>query len=233
MKSLLILAGCISAAASPVALANQGISGKHETAVPDSYLARLGTAAPTFLIERLQDPLNEKNYRGVVERLEWESKGMPREDQRIFTGLSRFIGRNMERDEVLPDTEAAMDDAMMIIGSRGGEAGVNYLIEWVTTDKYIKSVRCHDRFTRDPEQFAVRLLKRGVRGLGLSGKPKALEVLKKLKADPPKIRYFNKSVENAIDFAISENLQIQKDGPEKYFFPAPSSNYKPQKPKGP
>lgn len=190
--------------------------GKADAGVSDTYLASLGTAAPSYLIARLRDPVNEKYYRGIVSRLKWGTMDEQRENQDIFKGLTDFIAINSSRAGEIPvATWLAMGDALEIIGQRGAGAGVGYLTEWVTTANYVKTIHCHTR-TYDSKALAEELQRSAIVGLGFSGDQSASEVLHQLSANPPKVHYPG-SLRGVLNRAIAENAKIQKDGPEIFF----------------
>src|SRR5579883_1589999 len=105
MRSRLLLALIATWLAASMAAAQVASSQKPNPGVSDAYLASLGTAAPTFLVRRLEDPAEEEHYLGIVQTLKWQSRDVQRDDSRIFTGLTEFISRNISRGEIPTKTE--------------------------------------------------------------------------------------------------------------------------------
>lgn len=179
--------------------------------VSDDYLVALGTNAVPFLIQRLEDLGNEKNYEGLIHRLNKQlvEEG---EDERICEALKKFIETHSKRDQTIPfDTISAMRRALGGIGMCGGSDGVEYLIEWLKTDKYTKKVRCI--YEGGALQTTIFLLREGATiGLGYSGHPKALKVLEELRADP-----LGKELSLIIPSAVRNNKEVQKIGIRKFW----------------
>ncbi len=177
----------------------------------------LGTASDSFLLSRLDDEQYEKYSHGIVSYLRWKSNAEPREKKIIFDGLVKFVNKIIQRDaKISQGLENSVGDALVAaIGQRGGEAGVSYLADWVTTDKFVKRVQCRTA-AENREKVADLLRRDAVIGLGFSGSKKALDILNGLAQNPPQTMYPG-SFRGVLNRAISENTSIQKDGEEKFF----------------
>ena len=186
-----------------------------EAGISDQYLVALGTGAESFLIAGLENRKNEQFYDGIVARLE-AIGGIGTYNPRIVDALMKFVNIHSQRHGDVGKTVFAMCGALETIGMRGGGPGVDYLIDWLKTDRYVKRVRCYRGVSKNPEETQGTLRECAARGLGFSGSPKALTTLFEMKAHPPQV-LFPKGLLGAIDDAIKFNKLVKEKGVNAIF----------------
>jgi hypothetical protein len=215
---LLLIGTCSTPSSASVMKLDAGIS--------DEFLVKQGTSADAVLISRLLNPENEKYFRGLVSRLRWQDETMPRGKKIVSSGLIEFVATNGAREGKIPaDTLYAMHDAMEVIGERGDDADVKYLVDWITTAKYSDQIRCSVN-SAGTAGVAERLRGGAVTGLGFSGKSSAMAALENMLKNPPAGVNNIRSFIGVVNRAISENQEISRDGDSVFFFKWKSSNPK-------
>lgn len=228
MKVLLTAISCIGinmcAGPSVKAEIAGSIAPPPEAGVSDEYLVSLGTAAVPFLAGQLLDLKNEKYFRGLVHRLwQWGEK---HEDPRAIQGLIDFVERfSKQKMEIPSESVYAMEDALRWLGWLSGYLdnpnGLNYLISWFTKKRYDK-VRCSTKDHPQGSKHAKFRLNIGATaGLGSTGFPRALQVLRRLQKDlpeSPKSWQETLTKPGVIRDAIRRIEEMQKVGVKKYLW---------------
>jgi hypothetical protein len=193
----------------------------HERAPPpdagitNEELAELGPRAIPLLIGRLKDPAQEKYYDGLVHRLSVISIEYG-PNAELQDALQEFVEVNAGREEVQFDTVMAIYHALKGMGYVGGEAGVDYLIDWVQAGHQQKVKTTDAKGT--VESTASMLRDGAVLGLGLSGDPKAREFLEEQAVRKPDVPYKG-SFQGAINTALKYNREVEKRGAKEYVLP--------------
>ena len=196
-------------------------SGGNEKALPpdagisDEELGNLGTKMVPTLIERLGDPGNEKYFEGLVHRLNIAAlESGP--DQRIQHAFESFVETNAKRKEVPFSTEMAMYHALRAMGYVGGDAGVDYLIDWVQAG-HVKKVKTHAK-KGTVSMTASELRDAAVLGLGFSGRPKARKFLEEQSETKPNVPYMG-GFQGAVKDALKYSKEVEKSGAKEFLLP--------------
>jgi hypothetical protein len=195
-----------------------------DAGVSDAYLIKAGTSAVSILSSRLDNPQNEPYFEGIISRLKTID---PVENQRaeMTRALTRFAQRNSQRNGDVGKTVFAICSALETIGMRGGDAGIDFLSDWLRTDKYAKTVRCYRGAAKNPEETKDLLFACAARGLGFSGHTRGLKTLSDAQQSPPKTMW-PENLKGAIQESIQMNKKIKKKGLSSVFEPNPNSSGK-------
>lgn len=181
-----------------------------ESGVPDAFVVSLGTAAQTHLLSKLGDPREEKHYMGLIRQLgNMERSNSMNQD--LTEGLIRFITTQTIRKGEIPfGTIKTMMDALRIIGYSGGERGVQYLANWITSNKLADAVTCH--IARADNSFTIfELRKAAIQGLGLSGRDdaaRALGAARSAMSSDPKYS----ALAEEVDRALQDHAAVKQKG---------------------
>jgi hypothetical protein len=178
-----------------------------DAGVSDEFLIKLGTAAESYLIQRLTDPRSERFHLGLVLRLETVGS-IEKPSPKIFFALCEFVDRNIKREADIGKTLEAVGRAFRTIGMRGGVAGADYLANWIQLPEKINAVRCH-RGGGDVRQAREYILKHAILGLGFSGGAKADHILRKKLATANSEE--RKYLRTTIVEALKVNAEVQSN----------------------
>lgn len=183
-----------------------------DAGITNEELAELGPRAIPLLIGRLKDSAQEKYFDGLVHRLSVLSLEYG-PNAELQDALQEFVETNSSREEVPFDTVLAMYDALRAMGYVGGEAGVDYLIDWVRAGHQQK-VKTTD--TKGTVESTASILRDGaVLGLGFSGDPKAREFLEEQAEKKPDVPYKG-SFQGVVKSALKSNREVEKRGAKEY-----------------
>lgn len=151
--------------------------------VSDPYLIKAGTSVVSFLSSSLENPQNEPHFESIISRLKTIDLAENQKSE-ITWALMRFVQRNAQRKGDIGKTVFAVCSALETIGTRGGDAGIEFLSDWLRTNKYAKTVRCHGpaKNSKETKELFFACV---ARGLGFSGHPRGLEVLTEAQHLPP------------------------------------------------
>lgn len=187
---------------------------KPDVGVPEPFLLSLGTGAKHYLISMLDESKNATRYHLIVHRLKGQS-GVG-EDKEISDALKKFVDKAALREgEISSSYLEALTTSLRTIGQRGGEPGIDYLRSWAKGDGIAAKVRCYlPKGTDARTRYA--LMESALRGLGLSGRQRALNLLREVKVNPPKVQY-QTSFMKSLDEAIWVNEQVRAEGIEGYY----------------
>jgi hypothetical protein len=186
-----------------------------DAGITNEELAELGPRAIPLLIGRLKDPAQGKYYDGLVHRLSVVSLEYG-PNAELQDALQEFVETNSSREEVPFDTVLAMYDALRAMGYVGGEAGVDYLIDWVRAG-HRQKVKITD--TKGTVESTASILRDGaVFGLGYSGDPKAREFLEEQAEKKPDVPYKG-SFQGAVKAALESNREVEKRGAKEVVLP--------------
>lgn len=175
-----------------------------DAGVSDHYLISLGTSAESHLIAALNDRRKEPYYLGIILRLETIGY-IDEPNARIFAALKNFIEKQVRRDKDIGKTTEAVSRAFSVIGMRGGESGVDFLIAWVRIPAKINDVRCFRGGTVD--QMRDQIFRAAILGLGFTGSPRGSTALSELLANFDLQQ--NLSIAAAIHEALALNRRVQ------------------------
>lgn len=192
-----------------------GYSGVSVANFSDDFLIKLGTAAESFLIKRLEEEPDHRFLPGIIDRLNY-FQGVGTPNPRIFSALRNFVETHSQKNEKCLASSIPLSSALRVIPHKGGEEGIDYLAAWLTTDKFISRVKCGDgkRFFGSKRALAIstsELRHAAAAGLGESGNPRALEILLNVQEKPPKM-LDQQSFLSTVREAIETNKKIQTFG---------------------
>jgi len=188
-----------------------------DAGITNEELAELGPRAIPLLIGRLKDPAQEKYYDGLVHRLSVISLEYG-PNAELQDALQEFVEINAGREEVPFDTVMAIYHALQAMGYVGGEAGVDYLIDWVRAGHQQKVKATAENKKAKVEVIASELRDAAVLGLGFSGDPKAREFLEEQAEKKPDVPYKG-SFQGVVKAALKYNREVEKRGAKEYVLP--------------
>lgn len=186
-----------------------------DAGITNEELAELGPRAIPLLIGRLKDPTQEMYFDGLVHRLSVISLEYG-PNAELQDALQEFVEINAGREDVPFDTVMAIYHALKAMGYVGGEAGVDYLIDWVQAG-HRQKVKITD--TKGTVESTASILRDGaVLGLGFSGDPKAREFLEEQAEKKPDVPYKG-SFQGVVKVALKSNREVEKRGAKEYVLP--------------
>jgi hypothetical protein len=206
----------------PMASASlEGIASLPDPGISDDRLAKLGRkAAIKLLNQNLTDPDREKFYRGIVAHIISASSGGNFASTGTFSNATtdsfiRFIESNIVRNADIGQTNSTLYIALSNLGKHGNERGIEYLSRWLNDPNQLKRVRCRD-YNSTVADSQRTFLSAAFLGLGYSGNPKALTLLRKFQ-NGGRQELTNIGVREHLNTAIRASEIIKKAGPQAYF----------------
>lgn len=188
-----------------------------DAGITNEELAELGPRAIPLLIGRLKDPTQEMYFDGLVHRLSVISLEYG-PNAELQDALQEFVEINAGREDVPFDTVMAIYHALKAMGYVGGEAGVDYLIDWVQAGHRQKVKATAKNKKIKVEVIASELRDAAIFGLGYSGHSRAREFLEEQAEKKPNVPYKG-SFQAAVNAALENYREVEQRGAGEIVLP--------------